>query len=208
MDTPEPAAEHAPAADHAPADLGSAVEVLPLPSPSMRESRIAVGLDLYRSANRRLVFGPLCGVGAGAIGLGAMAVWNPDFRFLAVGAAVPAEGLATSSLLLLASGVQMQRRSQMAFGAEPEANPWFTAGLAIGGGALLAGLATPVALSTEDRPLIYGTTGTAAALGLTSMATLIVANVVELQRTSSLVRAAKSAPVTVSVGGSGVAGTF
>jgi hypothetical protein len=204
MDTTEPAA----AAEHAPADPGSAEVPLALPSPSMRESRTAVGVDLYRSANRRLVFGPLCGVGAGAIGLGAMAVWSPDFRFVSVAAAVPAEGLATSSLLLLASGVQMQRRSQMALGAEPEANPWFTAGLALGGGALLAGLAAPAALSTEDRPLIYGTTGTAAALGLTSMATLIVANVVEVQRTSALVRAAKTGTVTMSVGGSGVAGTF
>ena len=196
MDSTEPAT-----AQHAPVELE-------LPSASLQQSRAALGIDLYRSANRRLVFGPLCGVGAGALGLGAMAVWNPDFRFVSVAASIPAEGLAASSLLLLASGVQMQRRSQMALGVEPEANPWFTAGLAIGGGALLAGIAAPAALSTEDRTLIYGTTGTAAALGLTSMATLIVANVIEAQRTSALVRTAKTGSLTLSVGGPGVAGTF
>lgn len=184
-------AEHAPLAD-AP---------LALPSAHPPDSRSDVAADLYRSANRRLIFGPLCGLGAGVVGLGSMAVWSPDFEGVSVVGAVHAEGLATGSVLLLASGVQLQRRAQMAYGIEPRPNAAYPVGLALGGGALLAGLTANAALTTENRTFIYATTGTAGALGAASVVTLIVANVIEARRTAPYARGLHVSP-------GGVTGTW
>lgn len=183
----------APPAVHAPA--------LELPSAHPPDTRLAVADDLWRSAKRRLVFGSVCAAGAGVVGLGSMAIWNPDFEGAAVVGAVHAEGLATGSVLLLASGVQMQRRAQMAYGVEPKANPAFPVGLALGGGAVLAGLTADAALTTENRPFIYAATGTAGALGAASAVTLIVANVIEARRTQPYAHGLQVSPT-------GVSGTF
>ena len=170
MDSPPPepaeAAEHAPAplqaATPPPAETAAQPAPLAIPAPAAppdlelastnpHSSRAAVALDLYRSANRRMIFGPLCATGAGLTGLGAMAVWG-NTRVGSAAVAVSAEGFAISGFALLASGVQMQRRSQEAFGYEPVANPYFGAGLALGGGALVLGALAPGALATESRP--------------------------------------------------------
>ncbi len=228
----EPVADHAPAAVVAPSPsaeppLAVPVEAvraapsatssalpptstaLELPSPDPHLSRGGVGRDLYYSANRRLIFGPLNAAAAGATGLGAMALWSTSGHFTAGAVAVTSEGFAITGYALLASGVQMQRRAQVAFGYEPEPNPYYAAGLAFGAGALVVGAITPGALSTNSRPLIYSTTGGAAALGVTGMTLLILAEVRETNRTRPMVDASwVTRKVSLNVTPAGIAGTW
>ncbi len=211
MDSPPP--DTAPAAEHAPAPTIAAPSLPPaleIANPYPRESRGQTGRDLFRSANRRLIFGPLCGVGAGGMGLLAVAVWTPDFKFGSAAFAVTAEGFALSSFALLGSGVQLQQRAQMQFGVEPSRDSWATAGYALGGGALILGALAPGALTTENPTFIYTTTGGAALLGVGGLTALIVANVREHDRTVPLARESRSLGRNLSlhVGPLAISGTW
>lgn len=217
MDVPplaEPAAEHAPVETPSPVTKPlaetAAAPLLEIANSAPREDRGATGRDLYRSGNRRLIYGPMCGVGAGGLGLLAMGVWTPDFRFGSAAFAVSAEGFAISSFALLASGARLQRRAQLQFGVEPERNPWIGAGYALGGGALLLGALTPGALSTENRPFIYTTTGGAALLGVGGLTAFLIANVQEYRRTAPLARESKliTRNLSLQVGPTGFSGTW
>ena len=203
MDYPPPAAEEA--AEYAPGPTPS----IELPSANPRSSRGAVGRDLYRSANRRLVFGPINASAAALTGIGAMALWSEDTNFASAVVGVGAEAFSVTGLGLLAAGVQMQRRAQAAFGYEPGPNPFYGAGLALGGGALVLGAVAPGALATENKPFIYASTGGAAVLGIGGLATLIVANVVESRRTRPMVeRSWGQSAVSLEMSGAGVTATW
>lgn len=211
MDAPPPAEPVEQHATAPPAAVGADAPGYDaaLPSPKPRYSREEIALDLSRSGTRRLLWGPICGAQAAGLGLIAMATWSPDPGLGPGALAVTAEGSALTGFALLASGVQLQRRAQLQLGVEPGRNGWATAGYALGGGALVLGALSPGALGTDNKPLIYTTTGGAAVLGIGGLTALVVANVQELRVTGPLLRHARGLDrLSLGVGPTGVSGTW